>query len=80
VAQFAQGHPKMGGRKKGTPNKTTASVREAILAAFDEVGGVEWLVGLARREPAAFTRLLAKMVPQALTVQDERPVVIVVDD
>jgi hypothetical protein len=31
----AKGSPKTGGRKKGTPNKITKSVREAILAAFD---------------------------------------------
>jgi len=66
VARFAKGHPRMGGRKKGTPNRTTASVREALLAAFDEVGGVAWLVALARREPVAFARCSPRWCPRRL--------------
>ena len=33
------GHAKAGGRQKGTPNKVTTSLREAIMHAFDTVGG-----------------------------------------
>lgn len=29
-----KGHPKYGGRKKGTPNKSTAHIRAAIEGAF----------------------------------------------
>jgi hypothetical protein len=31
----AKGSPKTGGRKKGTRNKITAGVRQAILKVFD---------------------------------------------
>jgi len=33
-----------GGRAKGTPNKVNQSIREAIQMAFQQVGGVEYLV------------------------------------
>ena len=52
-----------GGRKKGTPNKITATVKEAVEKAFDEVGGVEYLVKMAHQEPKAFMALLAKVMP-----------------
>ena len=51
------------GRKKGTPNKLTASVKEAILAAFDEVGGKDYLLNVAREDHKTFCRLLEKLVP-----------------
>ena len=50
---MAQGH-KTGGRQKGTPNKSTARVRDAI-AVFAE-GNVdrlqEWLDAIATEDPA----------------------------
>jgi hypothetical protein len=51
------------GRKKGTPNKLTATVKEAVERAFDEVGGVAYLVRMAHEEPKAFMALLAKVMP-----------------
>ena len=38
------------GRKKGAANKITTDVKQAILKAFDEVGGAAWLVALAKKE------------------------------
>jgi hypothetical protein len=54
---------KTGGRQKGTPNKVTADVRAAILAAFDKVGGIEYLAVQAHDNPAAFMTLLGKVLP-----------------
>ena len=45
------GHAKAGGRQKGTPNKVTADLREAIMHAFDKVGGEDYLVRVARKNP-----------------------------
>ena len=36
-----------GGHAKGTPDKVNQSIREAIQMAFEQVGGVEYLVRLA---------------------------------
>jgi hypothetical protein len=53
-----------GGRPLGTPNRVGAIVKEAILAAFDKVGGAAYLEQVARQEPKAFCTLLAKLVPR----------------
>lgn len=57
-----KGQPKLGGRQKGTVNKTTATAREAI-AAFVE-GNVErlngWLDRIAEEDPdAAFKAFMS---------------------
>ena len=70
-SKFRQGHAKVGGRKAGAPNKTTVAVKDAILAAFDEVGGKDYLVEIARSEPKAFLTLLGKLVPAQVRVEIE---------
>src|SRR5690554_3796203 len=54
---------KTGGRRKGTPNKTTASVKAAFEEAFDRMGGVDALVSWAATEPGEFFKLYAKLLP-----------------
>lgn len=54
------------GRAKGTPNRITTSVRDAVKEAFDKAGGVKFLEKLAKREPRTFAYLLQKLVPQAI--------------
>jgi hypothetical protein len=58
------------GRPKGVPNKTTTQLKEAILAAAEESGGPEGLVGylktLATTQPVAFAGLLGKVLPLTL--------------
>lgn len=58
---------KTGGRKKGTPNKTTRTVKEAIQMAADQLGGVDRLVLWAKEDPAnerAFwTQIYTKLLP-----------------
>ena len=52
--------PPGSGRAKGTVNKTTAQVREALVEAFERKGGVEYLM---RLEDETFSRLLTKLIP-----------------
>lgn len=54
---------KFGGRKKGTPNKTTRDMKDAIMEAFEMAGGVDYLHMLANDEPRTFVTLLAKVMP-----------------
>lgn len=54
---------KTGGRKKGTPNKTTRDMKAAIMEAFEMAGGVDYLHMLAKDEPRTFATLLAKVLP-----------------
>jgi hypothetical protein len=58
---------KTGGRQKGTPNKTTALLKDAILRAADDAGGKDGLIGYlteqAKDNPTAFLTLLGKVLP-----------------
>lgn len=60
---------KTGGRKKGTPNKSTAQVKDAILQAFDEVGGANYLMAVALKDPKTFCGLLGKVLPQEVKAE-----------
>lgn len=63
--------PGSGGSRKGCPNKLTASVKEAIEKAFDEIGGARWLVNLAHDNPVAFATLLSKIIPKNITLDHQ---------
>jgi hypothetical protein len=65
------------GRPKGTPNRLTADVRAMILAALDKVGGVDYLVAQAERNPSAFLTLVGKVLPLQMTGTNDGPVMIV---
>lgn len=54
---------KTGGRVKGTPNKATKAVKDALVEAFDELGGVPALVAWAKSDPTEFYKLWTKMLP-----------------
>jgi hypothetical protein len=57
---------KTGGRKKGTPNKINANLREMILGALSAAGGCDYLVAQAHQNPAAFMTLVGKVLPTPL--------------
>lgn len=66
------------GRPKGSVNKTTAMLKEAILGAATDTGsdgaGKDGLMGycgfLAKTEPKAFAQLLGKVLPMQITGED----------
>lgn len=51
------------GRKKGVPNKTTAAVKDMILQALANKGGVKYLEKQAEKNPKAFLTLVGKVIP-----------------
>lgn len=67
------------GRGKGTKNKFTYKLKEAILEAAElsgrngkgKDGAVGYLVWLSRAEPAVFGRMLEKIMPMQLEVKDK---------
>jgi hypothetical protein len=67
---FKTGHKKVGGRKKGTPNRMSADYKRAVMAVAGRVGmfgmGEGGLVGylryLARQYPAAYCKLLCRLM------------------
>jgi len=61
------------GRQKGTVNKLTVSIREAIEHAFDRLGGVSYLEHVGRSDPRTFCALLGKLLPTKLANADGSP-------
>jgi hypothetical protein len=63
---MAAGH-KTGGRKRGTPNRTTRQAKEAIAFVFDGLGGAEGLLKWAQENDenkrVFLTQLFPKIVP-----------------
>lgn len=64
---------KTGGRVKGTPNKTTTALKEAILNAFDRAGGEDYLAMIAETDPKTFIGLLGKVLPTTLVGDANEP-------
>lgn len=60
---------KTGGRKKGTLNRTTGAVKAMILGALDSVGGQQFLVEQANKNPSAFLQLVGKIVPSEIRAE-----------
>ena len=62
-----KGKPKTGGRQRGTVNKTTALLKDAVLeaaeAAGDKGGMVAYLTNQAEQNPTAFMSLLGRVLP-----------------
>lgn len=58
------------GRPKGTPNKTTALLKDAILEAAEKAGNKEGMIGYltkqAKENPTAFLTLLGKVLPMQI--------------
>lgn len=85
--------PKLGldrsktGRKKGTPNKTTALLKEAVILAAEQVGhddkGKDGLVGFLRKQAAKenngpFMAMMAKVLPLQVTGEGGEGIKIVI--
>lgn len=51
------------GRPKGSQNKSTVAIKEAVLAALDQAGGIDYLVIQSRENPTAFLTLVGKVLP-----------------
>ena len=72
------------GRAKGTPNKTTALLKDAVLRAAEQAGGggkdglVKYLQAQASANPGPFLALLGKVLPLQLTGNGDGPLQILV--
>lgn len=59
------------GRPKGSLNKTTAIIKDAIIQAAQNAGGEDGMVGYltlqARENPGPFMGLMGKVLPTQLT-------------
>jgi len=64
---------KQGGRKKGTPNKLTKTLKDMILGALDDAGGQAYLTKQAKENPNAFLALAGKVLPLQIQGDKENP-------
>jgi hypothetical protein len=73
-----KGQPKSGGRKKGTPNKLNAELKDMILGALnkaDTAGGEAYLIRQSQENPVAFMGLVGKVLPMTIKGDAENPLV-----
>jgi hypothetical protein len=54
------------GRPKGSQNKVTKAIREAVEQSFAEIGGAAYLVKMATEQPTAYMTLLGKVLPHQI--------------
>ena len=62
------------GRPKGALDKGNAMIREMIVEALAQVGGVDYLAQTAASHPAAFLSLVGKVMPVQLEGEGGGPV------
>lgn len=73
---------KTGGRQKGTPNKVSGQLKDAILEAAKRAGGgdqegvIKYLQAQALANPAPFLSLIGKVLPMQVTGEDGGPVIV----
>ena len=63
------GQKNKGGRPKGSQNKTTRIIKDAVLDSFDRLGRCEYLVKLANgtaSDRAAYMTLLGRVLPNVI--------------
>ena len=68
---MAKGIKTGGGSRKGIPNKVSVDLREAIHEAFVKSGGANYLLTVARDNPAVFLRLLGMTLPKNINLTGE---------
>lgn len=57
------------GRPKGAENKLTRAVKDAVQDAFDEVGGADYLVQVAKEDHKTFCALLGRVIPTQVNAE-----------
>ena len=79
VFKAGEPRPAAAGRKPGSPNKTTQSLKEALLKAASEAGGgdmVVYLTKMALEQPSSFLALLGRVLPLQLQGDSEKPLTV----
>lgn len=62
------------GRPKGSVNKKTAQVKEALQAVYAEKGGDTALLAWAQKNPTEFYKLWGRMLPQEVSGPEGGPI------
>lgn len=62
------------GRPKGVPNKATSAVKEMVLQALKNKGGVKYLELQAEQNATAFMALVGKIIPTQIAGDKDNPI------
>jgi hypothetical protein len=65
---FRKGN-KGGGRKVGSKALISRKVLTDIIKAYEKLGGVKWLVEMARKDPKTFAQLYGRVLPREIKVE-----------
>jgi hypothetical protein len=61
------------GRVKGSKNKVTVALKDAIMNAFNKVGGQDYLVAVALDDPRTFLALIGRVLPLTVAGDPDNP-------
>jgi len=72
---FRRGEPRPAnaGRRPGSRNRNTRALKDTILTALNEAGGVKYLTEQALANPAAFLTLVGKVLPLTIAGDRDKP-------
>lgn len=76
---FTKGIAKLGGRKKGTPNKLTGTFREAVCLAYENIGGHEAFSKWATENQTDFYKIAARLIPTEVKSSDDEKLTIIIN-
>lgn len=62
---------KTGGRKAGTPNRMSATVKENIIAVFNRMDGTAGMARWAAENQTAFYQIYSKLLPTEVDQKTE---------
>lgn len=77
--KFKKGQKSGPGRPKGAQNKMTRELKEMVLDALSEAGGVDYLKARAEdpRTASAFLGLVGKVLPMTVGMDPKNPLELV---
>lgn len=76
MSKFVKGQSgNLNGRPAGTPNKVSAQLKDMILQALSDAGGVAYLQAQAEKNPGPFLSLVGKVLPLQVTGGDGQPLI-----
>ena len=77
VTLFTKGIAKIGGRRKGTANKLTSTLREAVLLAYRNIGGHEACSQWVADNQTDFYRIAACLIPTEVKNSDNEEITVI---
>lgn len=57
------------GRKAGVPNKLSSTVKDNVVAVFDQIGGIAQMAQWAQENPTPFYNIYSKLIPVEAKVE-----------